>query len=423
MSINSKKVLLIILIILMSIFLTSCWNSRELNTLGIVIMIGIDTEDDEILLTAEIINPTSAERDMNVPMQSRVRYVQGTGDSISDAIRNITLKLDRRIFLSHNKVFIIGEEFAKRGIVDFLDFLQRNNEHRETSYFLVAKDSKAYEVMGVNGGVNNIPGGYLLELVENYEHNGKTRSLTMTEFFKYYYDKSNQPVLGVVKSEKRAEINKVSSTPSNVDYFLNVEGGAVFNKEKLIGYYTGKEMIGFNIIVDELKRGIITFDTPNGYIDRLSTTIPPIEGDVSSTKAKEHGVTSVEILSSKTKNNIEIVDGKVHFKMKVDIKGGLAEETGDIEISNREVIKVVEKACSEEIKKQIELVLKKAQKEFKQDTFSIGALFHRKYPEEWRKISDNWNNIFSEMDYTIDVETKIIRIGLVNTPSNRIKGR
>ena len=117
------------------------------------------------------------------------------------------------------------------------------------------------------------------------------------------------------------------------------------------------------------------------------------------------------------------MDGKVHLKMKVNIKGGLAEETGDVEISNREVIEAVEEACSEEIKKQIESVLKKAQKEFKQDTFSIGTLFHRKYPEEWRRISDNWNNIFSEMDYTINVETKIIRIGLVNTPSNRIKGR
>jgi spore germination protein KC len=422
-NINSKKVLLIILIILASIFLTSCWNSRELNTLGIVIMIGVDLEDDEILLTAEIINPTSAEKIVNIPMQNRVRYVQGTGDSISDAIRNITLELDRRIVLSHNKVFIIGEEFAKRGIVDFLDFLQRNNEHRETSYFLVARDSKAYEVMGVNGGINNIPGGYLLELVENYKYNGKTRSLTMNEFFKYYYDKSIQPVLGVVKKEKRYEINKTSSISKNVDYFLNVEGGAVFNKEKLIGYYTGKEMIGFNIIVDKIKGGIVTFETPDGYLKHLSTATPPIEGDVSSTKAKEYGVTSIEILSSKTKKNIEIVDGKVHLKMKVNIKGGLAEETGDVEISNREVIEAVEEACSEEIKKQIESVLKKAQKEFKQDTFSIGTLFHRKYPEEWRRISDNWNNIFSEMDYTINVETKIIRIGLVNTPSNRIKGR
>ena len=286
MNINSKKVLLIILIILASIFLTSCWNSRELNTLGIVIMIGVDLEDDEILLTAEIINPTSAEKIVNIPMQNRVRYVQGTGDSISDAIRNITLELDRRIVLSHNKVFIIGEEFAKRGIVDFLDFLQRNNEHRETSYFLVARDSKAYEVMGVNGGINNIPGGYLLELVENYKYNGKTRSLTMNEFFKYYYDKSIQPVLGVVKKEKRYEINKTSSISKNVDYFLNVEGGAVFNKEKLIGYYTGKEMIGFNIIVDKIKGGIVTFETPDGYLKHLSTATPPIEGDVSSTKAK-----------------------------------------------------------------------------------------------------------------------------------------
>ena len=80
---------------------------------------------------------------VQVQRGSSVKYVQGTGNNIHEAFRDITLKFDRRLFISHNKVIIIGEELAKRGLVKHMDQLFRNNEQRETTYILIAKGTRA----------------------------------------------------------------------------------------------------------------------------------------------------------------------------------------------------------------------------------------------------------------------------------------
>ena len=83
----------------------------------------------------------------------------------------------------------------------------------------------------------------------------------------------------------------------------------------------------------------------------------------------------------------------------------------------------LEKACSEQIKRGVESAFVKVQKEYKSDIFGFGLVFHRKYPEEWRKINEEWNEIFSEADIQVEVETKAIRTGLTNAPINIIKGK
>lgn len=50
-------------------------------------------------------------------------------------------------------------------------------------------------------------------------------------------------------------------------------------------------------------------------------------------------------------------------------------------------------------------------------------MFHRKYPEEWKRIKKDWDEIFSKADFEIEVNTDIIRTGLINTPINKIKGK
>src|SRR5690554_5037004 len=109
-----KKMILLNLLII-SMILTSCTGVRELDTLGIVITTGIDFVDEKVLLTHEVIvlkyNVTGGNAD-----QPAVEYVQSSGETILDALRNATLIFDKKLFLSHNSVIILGEDFAKRGI-------------------------------------------------------------------------------------------------------------------------------------------------------------------------------------------------------------------------------------------------------------------------------------------------------------------
>ncbi|OLS03606.1 Ger(x)C family spore germination protein [Tissierella creatinophila] len=403
-----KKAISIIILTLMLMVCTSCAGSRELNELGIITATALDIENEKIILTNEVVIPPATEP--GNPIEDKVVYVQSTGDTIFEAYRNATLEFDRKLYTAHNMVVVFGEEFAKRGIGDYIvDFLN-DSEPREALYMLVAKGDKGYNLLGINAGVASTSGDYLIGLIENFKYTSKTRSVTLYEYFKYFY-KNKTPLLGVVQKVEKIETNKkkVKDIPSKT--VLNVMGGAVFRRDKLEGYYTADEMIGFNFMTNKVKGGLIVFEVPDGKIDNK----------LIATKGK---FTTMEIISSRTKKDIEIVDGQIHLNINVRLKGTLGEETEGLRVTELDVKNSIQKACSKRIEKYIETVMNKAQKEFQIDNLDIKNLVYIKYPEVWNEISDDWDKeIFPDIIYTVKVETNMVRTGLTNIPPNLEKGR
>lgn len=399
-----KRIVSLILIIFAGFLFTSCKQQEELENIGIVIATALDFEDEKVVVTVEVTIPLNrAEQSMN----DNSMILQERGDSVLEAIRNITLNFDRKLFFSHNTVIIIGEEFANKGIVNYLDFFIRDNEPRETSYLVVAKGAKAYELIGINSSLVGTTGEYLGAIIENSKYSLKSRSLTVNEFFKYVYDRET-PLLGVVEKKDIIEITPMTGEIGSKS-ILDVRGGAPFYKDKLVGYYDSEEMIGFNFLVNEVEEGIIVFESPNElmeYSEIFSTT----------------GVyTTFEIVKSSTKNEVEIVDGKPFVNIKVTTKGLIIEDNKGLNTNILKIKDAVEKACEKQIEKYIAMTMEKAQ-EFKTDSFGINHFFYIKYPKEFNKIANSWHDEFSKMDYSIDVDVNIIRTGLTNTPPNIIKG-
>ena len=397
-----KKKIVIANIIIMMVLLTSCTGLREVNELGIVTTTAIDIEDGDILLTHEVIVPETNTSTTDGDNTSVV-YVQSKGKTVLDALRNATLIFDRKLFLAHNRIYILGEEFAREGLGDLFNFYLYDNEPRESAYIVIARGTKGYEVMGINGGLGDSPGKYLFDLIENYQLNLKSRDFSLVEFLRYYL-KHNNPVTAVVEHIEQIEINKEESHPKKS--ILNIAGGAAFKRDKLIGYYNSNEMKGFNFIVDEFKNGLIVFETPDELLNKSELI------------ADSGEYTVVEVKKSDTKNTVEIIDDKIHFKINVNIKGALIEDMKGLNVSQKEVLDGVELACSNQVKNYIHMAMEKAQKEFEVDSFSVGNLVHIKYPDLWREISDDWESIFSDLDYTINVKTDLVRTGLLNVPIN-----
>lgn len=217
-----KKLIFSITLLIISIIITSCASPRDINDLGIVMSTGLDYEDGKVIVTNEIMTPISTISGSSD--KEKVTYVQSRGDTVFEALRNSTLTFDKKLFLSHNRLIIFGEEFAKRGIGDHINFYLYDTEPRIAANMLVAKGAKAYEVLGINGGISDAPGAYLLSLIENFKHTSKTRSLKMNEYFKYHLERGT-PVLGVVEKEEKMEINKKVGQSNLNRLVLNVAGG------------------------------------------------------------------------------------------------------------------------------------------------------------------------------------------------------
>jgi len=103
---------------------------------------GFDIVDGKILITAEVVDPSYSSNAINTEQGSSVKYVQGVGNTLFEALADITLKFDRSIYSAHNKVLIFGEEIAKNGLIMYIDQLFRDTEQRESAYMLIAKGAR-----------------------------------------------------------------------------------------------------------------------------------------------------------------------------------------------------------------------------------------------------------------------------------------
>ena len=115
----------LIIILLLPVLLTGCWNYSELNEIAIATGISIDWEDDKYKLTALISNAQKTEGSSKEG-EAQITVFEGTGKTMTEALKNIELKLPKELYLKHISIIIIGEELAKKGVGNILDYLIRD---------------------------------------------------------------------------------------------------------------------------------------------------------------------------------------------------------------------------------------------------------------------------------------------------------
>ncbi len=410
--INKNKSFIIISILFNLLILSSCTGGKEIKDLALVTAVGIDREEENIILTCEVSNPGYNPNIDGISSASKsVVFIHGKGKTLFEAMINISLDFDRELFFSHANVLILGEDLVKEGIIKNLDYFLRAQEPREDIKIVVAKGSKASEIMRVRGDLNLSVGKCISNLLDNFDLTGKTINISLAEYYRYYYELNNEPVIGLVEKEEIKEVGAKTEEEGPTKKVLNVGGGAVTKEDTLTGYFTPDEMFGFNFIVNDIKSGAITFLTP----ERLNKDLAII--------GKEGKHTTLEILKSRTKNDVKVKDGNIHLDVNVKLRTSLSEEERAVDLDDEEIIKILEEYASSEVEKIISKTLDKGQKEFKQDNFSIGQGIHKKNPELWKEISGDWESIFPGISYSVNVETNITKIGIINLPGNLIKER
>lgn len=381
---NGKRIIPLLLLLILAISLSGCWNRRELNTLGIVGMIGMDKAGDAFQLTIEVMKPLAGEGGEG---EQAASYVQAKGQTIAGINRNATLKFDRRIFYPHTRLLLFSEAVARMGLAPHADFFLRDHEPRLTTPIYVVAGDTAAAVMGQAAGVSATPSEYLLELWREERSNGKSISVTLLDFVKAYESQGKHPVVGVVRKVSRPKIMKQEKETG-----LTVEGAAVFKKDKLIGFLDGDETRGYNWLAGKPANWIVVFTTPGAQ-----------------------GRTVVEVLKLKSEKTVELSGGLVKIKAYIDVRGRVAEETAPaVEIAKPPVINKLELATAQAIRAEVEHTLAKVQQDYRADIFGFGQVVHRKYPREWQSLKANWDETFADAETEVSVVVTLAEIGKAN---------
>lgn len=385
-----RRVVAIVLILVLALPLSGCWNRRELNTLGIVGLVGVDTGSDGVKATFEIIKPEKSTKSGGGKPEAPARYVQVEAKTFIETFRTAPLRFDRKLFVSHAKVVMFSEELARNGLAQQLDAVLRDHEMRLTMHLVIVKGSSATDVMGVASGINTIPSNYIDDLLKQHKVHAESVDSKVIDFLKSYTGKGINPVVSVLKKEKKASIGSVQSE----EYELSAEGAAVFLKDRLVGFLDGRETRGYSWVTGQVKSGIVTFPSP-----------------------RRNATTSVEILQASNKNDVEITDDGIKLKVTIKMNGMLDEQTTGIGLTDQKTeIALLEQATAQAIKQEVEHTLQKVQTEYRSDIFGFGQVVHRKYPREWKSMQDHWDDLFAQAAIEVKTEVEITKTGKSSYP-------
>ncbi|MGB8957171.1 MAG: hypothetical protein WCC10_17500, partial [Tumebacillaceae bacterium] len=135
------------LCLLLTVPLLGCWDLHELNEEAIVTGMAVDKgEKQRYRLTVETMNAAELAGKRGTGASPAMLFTQ-EGDVMSELVHRMTVGLSRRLIYSHMRVLAVSDSVAKEGMLEFLDFLERDREIRDDFNIVVVKGVKAADVV------------------------------------------------------------------------------------------------------------------------------------------------------------------------------------------------------------------------------------------------------------------------------------
>ncbi|MYL62148.1 Ger(x)C family spore germination protein [Bacillus hwajinpoensis] len=379
--------------------LSGCWDANELNELAIAVAYGIDKVEDEYLVTAQVVNPGEIEQ---AGITTPVTVYQENAKTLLEAFRRMTTIAPRKIYGSHLRVLVIGEQVAKEGIGDVIDLLSRDPEIRNDFYIVVSRNAKAGDTLQVLTSLEDIPANKLYAALETSEKNwAPTLTVTLDQLSAHLMEAGMEPMLtGVeVKGEISTGESRDNVAQIKPQTQLQYHGTAVFRGNKLVGWLNDPESKGVHYALNRVKSTIVVVPCENG------------------------GKTGIELIDTDAELKAKAINHQPYGTIKVQVEGKVSEvECRELDLSKRETISELEEKTEKDIEEKIKEALKVTQLEYESDVFGFGKAMHRSSPAYWKTVEKNWDEQFKNLPVDITVDVTIRRTGTIgNSPIKRME--
>ena len=124
----------LILLIILTIFLTGCDSYIELNDLVVINAIGIEKDNELYKIYISLVETKNKE---NI-----TKIIEDKGSSINQILDNLSLTLNKKIYLSHLELLVVNNTIKDKEWQEIVNFFLNNNETREDYLVAYSNDLK-----------------------------------------------------------------------------------------------------------------------------------------------------------------------------------------------------------------------------------------------------------------------------------------
>lgn len=389
----------------LSLLAASCWDRREIDELALVSTVAVDRERDKTIVTAEFFRPAALSQQTGsgagVTATGRQSHLAtGSGPTIFRAIEDMGVKLPRELRWAHANNILVGEEMARRGLRELLDFWDRDPEARRSTHILLTS-GPAKEVM------RRAQSAFELDL--GREIAGLEQAAPQTG---YGFIPTVHTVIEDLTGESKATFLPILVlTPSNtpppttgtgnggregapkpvqppVVLTARLYGTGLFLKDRLVAKLNPRETRGLIWVLGDVREAVIT------------VTLPP-------------GKQKVDIEVTRVKPRVQVRLGPQGLRGLIQVwgEGNVAEEQGEVNpVGGRQATYLKARAAAA-IRNEVTAALKRA-KGAGTDVFGFAGALHRRYPRKWHELKARWSEEFKHLPVEVYVSFKLRRTGL-----------
>lgn len=378
----------VFIVILVCFTLTGCWDSAEIDQLAIATASGLDVANNadhpvingylQIAVPSALGTTSGGSPSSTTGSKDTFVLAKGTGPDVVSCLDDARRNLSRKLIMSHRRVTVVGEDFAKAGVHDLLDEITRNPISRLRTIILVGYHQSAKDIL-------TLP--YPLERLPQEAVIGFTRQSTKVEF----------TVKNFISDQAHGDPYTLGIEPVT---FVNgaQESGfalrhiAVFRESRLVGWLGGDEFEGFLWL-----RGIMRDDLS-------SVQIPGLSGSI-----------STKLLRTKMKRTVTWVNGGPKVVLRTELTDDIVKNGTRLDLNKPANVERVQTAISGHIESEMRAALDELQHQYKADPIGMMDDIYRRYPWWWHSVKANWRNAYSELPVELQVEVNVRRSGMITS--------
>ncbi len=357
----NRKILILILIIL-PVFTTGCWDSLDINKQVIVTTIALDFKDGEVYAYAEFANIKEGKSDEKGLNENKFIYVAARGKTIIEARENLERKFDKRLFTTGIRTIILSENFSKEHLLEYLYRIRADELYRNKTITVITKDDPE-EILKKSNEKGICAGYYIENMLDSLEKQGLSFS---------------RPTARIVENLSSSYTGILIPCIGLQDEISSLTGYSVIFDNKVTGFIPAENSRGLIFI----KNGITRFSYNVSYNDNNLTI------DVTMQKKKikpsyENGAIKFDL----------------EFKLKAKLKYGSKKTPyGYNQKPHDEINEILTKTIKDEIIQAIDQSIN----EFNCDYLQFDDEFRIKYPTVFDSIK--WEDEYPKITYNVDVK-------------------
>ncbi|MEK3683083.1 Ger(x)C family spore germination protein [Paenibacillus sp. FSL R10-2736] len=391
---------LTILLILSLMSLTGCWSRKELNDLALVMALGIDLVPEGYAVTVQVMNPSEAGNQKGASSGSLpVVTYKSVGRTVPDALQRMLGMTPRMLYLAHIRVLVFGEELARSGVSDALDFISRDHDLRTDFYLLVAKNSKASKILEIITPFEHIPANSLYSsILVSHKKWAATGKVTLQQFITELERGGSNPIMSGVQLKGDLEDGESAKNVQSISpkALIQHAGIAVFKKDKLVGW-----------LGEPLSKSV-------------NYTLNDVDSTVGNVPGPDGGTVGFIVYRADTSMDIKLNDqAKPEFTVQLNIEANLTTVEGTLDLNKPSSIEGIEKNLEKRFDDRMASDIREIQQKYNSDIFGFGEALHRKYPKLWKDYRDHWADTFKTVKIDVHSKVAVRRIGSVIQPLQR----